>query len=89
VGSRLVGAVHSWAEQRLDSAQVGSPDPLPPAPDGPLWDESDAGTAGAPYVWLAGEGGVITGLRRHLVHRIGTNRRTASYMGYWKSGRAG
>ena len=89
VGSRLIGAVHGWAEQRLHSAAAECSEPRPQVPDGPLWDEADAGTAGVPYVWLAGEGGVITGLRKHLGHRIGADRRTASYMGYWRSGRVG
>lgn len=40
------------------------------------------------YAWLAGEAGVITGLRRHLVREPGVDRRSVAFMGYWKLGRA-
>lgn len=41
------------------------------------------------YAWLAGEAGVITGLRRHLVKQVGLSRKQVSFMGYWKQGRPG
>lgn len=86
VGSRLVAAVHSWAGKELHGAAVDARRPLSEQVDSLLWDEADAGTAGAPYVWLAGEAGVMTGLRKSLAPRTGTGK--ASFMGYWKSGRA-
>ena len=89
VGSRLSGAVQSWAEQRLGRSPSGSAARLPQVSDGPLWHEADLGTADLPYLWLAGEAGVVSALRRSLGQRIGGNRRTASFMGYWKSGQAG
>jgi NADPH-dependent ferric siderophore reductase len=87
VGSRLVEAVYSWAGNGRRASAVDSYKQLSAPKDSDLWDEADAGTAGLPYVWLAGEAGVITGLRKGLAHRIGA-KGTLSFMGYWKSGRA-
>lgn len=40
------------------------------------------------YVWLAGESGVVTGLRRHLVADRGLPRERITFTGYWRHGRA-
>ncbi|MCT1998102.1 SIP domain-containing protein [Brachybacterium muris] len=50
-----------------------------------LW-ETTVGE-GAFYAWLAGEAGVIKGLRRHLVTELGIDRTQVSFMGYWRQGR--
>ena len=47
----------------------------------------DAGGASA-YAWLAGEAGVVTGLRRYLLREAGFDRRSVAFMGYWREGRA-
>jgi NADPH-dependent ferric siderophore reductase len=39
------------------------------------------------YAWLAGEAGVVKGLRRHLVQERGVDRRSVAFMGYWRDGR--
>jgi iron complex transport system ATP-binding protein len=47
-----------------------------------------AAAAGVPaYVWLAGEAGVVTGLRRYLLREAGFDRRSVAFMGYWRQGR--
>ena len=62
--------------------------------DGPLWDVpqvdegSRAGEDGL-YAWLAGEAGVVAGLRRHLVLDRGLRRTSVAFMGYWRRGRPG
>lgn len=75
--------------------------PSPPSPDEvdpDLWEtpvysssgEEVADTAPAPgdlYAWIAGEAGVVTGLRRHLVRELGLDRRQVAFMGYWRQGR--
>jgi len=38
------------------------------------------------YAWIAGEAGVVTGLRRHLVNVLGMDRRQVAFMGYWRRG---
>jgi len=38
------------------------------------------------YVWIAGESGVVTSLRRHLVKDLGLPRRRVAFMGYWRRG---
>ncbi|MFC6287277.1 siderophore-interacting protein [Nocardioides sp. GCM10027113] len=46
--------------------------------------------AGSPldglYAWIAGEAGVVTALRRHLVKDLGMDRRQVAFMGYWRRG---
>lgn len=51
-----------------------------------LWDVATA--SGGFYAWLAGEAGVIRGLRRHLVRDVGVDKRAVTFMGYWKRGAA-
>ncbi|RBY94532.1 siderophore-interacting protein [Blastococcus sp. TBT05-19] len=55
-----------------------------------LWEVPDAapgrGSSGV-YAWLAGEAGVVKGLRRHLVRDVGVDRRSVAFMGYWREGR--
>jgi NADPH-dependent ferric siderophore reductase len=53
-----------------------------------LWEVPDAPADAGLYAWLAGEAGVITGLRRHLVRDLGIERSRVAFMGYWKAGRA-
>jgi NADPH-dependent ferric siderophore reductase len=38
------------------------------------------------YAWIAGESGVVTGLRRFLVKECGIDRRRVAFMGYWRRG---
>jgi NADPH-dependent ferric siderophore reductase len=53
-----------------------------------LWDVPADASAAGPYAWLAGEAGVVTGLRRDLVG-LGVDRRSVAFMGYWRAGRPG
>ncbi|MFT4262294.1 MAG: siderophore-interacting protein [Nocardioides sp.] len=63
-------------------------------PSLPLDDESDAAPAAAApgprrdglYAWIAGESGVVTSLRRHLVNEVGLDRSQVAFMGYWRRG---
>jgi NADPH-dependent ferric siderophore reductase len=41
------------------------------------------------YTWLAGEAGVVTALRRHLVAERDFDRASVTFMGYWRRGRTG
>lgn len=38
------------------------------------------------YAWIAGEAGLVTGLRRHIVKELGVDRRQVAFMGYWRRG---
>lgn len=38
------------------------------------------------YFWIAGESGVVTTLRRHLVKDLGVDRSQVAFMGYWRRG---
>jgi NADPH-dependent ferric siderophore reductase len=69
--------------------------PAPAAPlddvdvdSGILWEvPEEAQRTSGPYAWLAGEAGVVKGLRRHLVQEAGLDRRSVAFMGYWRQGR--
>jgi NADPH-dependent ferric siderophore reductase len=59
---------------------------------GILWevpaDDAAARATSGPHAWLAGEAGVVKGLRRHLVLEAGLDRGSVAFMGYWLLGRA-
>jgi NADPH-dependent ferric siderophore reductase len=40
------------------------------------------------YAWLAGESGMVTTVRRHLVAERGFARNAVTFMGYWRYGRS-
>ncbi|MFC9983194.1 siderophore-interacting protein [Microbacterium keratanolyticum] len=47
---------------------------------------SEADAAADRYFWIAGESGVVTTLRRHLVKDLGIDRGQVAFMGYWRRG---
>jgi NADPH-dependent ferric siderophore reductase len=49
-------------------------------------DLEDTGVTGDRYYWIAGESGVVTTLRRHLVKDLGIDRAQVAFMGYWRRG---
>jgi NADPH-dependent ferric siderophore reductase len=64
--------------------------------DDPLWETptfsslgesvSEAENHADRYFWIAGESGVVTTLRRHLVKDLGVDRSQVAFMGYWRHG---
>lgn len=84
VGTLLAAAVTEWGADR--AARRGEA-PEEPSVDDILWEIPDE-VDGEEYAWLAGEAGVITALRRHLVRDLGIDRRTVAFMGYWRAGRS-
>lgn len=93
VGSRLGPAVRTWAADHLAPVGDARPGTGPAEEPGLLnpgtelvWEVPPGPTDGG-YAWLAGEAGVITGLRRHLVRDLGIDRSRVAFMGYWKLGR--
>ncbi len=59
-----------------------------------LWETADATQADASiraddlYAWIAGEAATVRELRRMLVRDRGMDRRSVSFMGYWRQGRS-
>ena len=47
---------------------------------------SEATAPAERYFWIAGESGVVTTLRRHLVKDLGIDRFQVAFMGYWRKG---
>lgn len=78
--ARTAGGAPGAAEQPEELPEVEE--------DAVLWEVAEPEGFGE-YAWLAGEAGVITSLRRHLVKDLGMDRRQVSFMGYWRAGRAG
>lgn len=98
-GLLLTRAVVAALTELSGDLMVRPPGASDPAPDdsiraevdgGVLWDVPPAvpGSSGT-YAWLAGEAGVVTGLRRLLVREIGIPRGSVAFMGYWREGAAG
>lgn len=91
LGSALNAAVTDWGQQwaeRRHEHMVEHQELPEVDEDSTLW-ETSTPEGFREYAWLAGEAGVITGLRRHLVKDVGLSRKQVSFMGYWKQGRPG
>lgn len=90
LGEKLDAAVRDWAATNLTVDAGAEPESVEIDED-MLWEvpEQAADAAASDlYAWLAGEAGVITTLRRHLVREVGLDRRQVAFMGYWRIGRA-
>lgn len=103
LGELLGQAVRDWGRRRqiiFDARRAAWAPGLTPVgapagssgyqelgPEDPLWEVAEP-DGFREYAWLAGEAGVITSLRRHLVKEIGLSKKQVSFMGYWKRGRA-
>ncbi len=95
LGERL----HSSMLAYLGAGSVPLVEPEDVDPD--LWETPDYSSSGEDvesvrsraeeryadlYAWIAGESGVVTALRRHLVKELGMDRRQVAFMGYWRRG---
>jgi NADPH-dependent ferric siderophore reductase len=90
VGARLVPRVVEHFGGRALGTRIE------PAADDEVWEtpthsssgEGIAASGGVPglYAWIAGESGVVTALRRHLVRDLGLDRAQVAFMGYWRLG---
>lgn len=84
------------AEPLRAPAPAPAPGPIPDVDidSEVLWDTpSYLGLDAAPqpepcYAWVAGEAGTVRDLRRLLLTEHGLDRGGASFMGYWRNGRA-
>ncbi|WP_311244028.1 siderophore-interacting protein [Microbacterium sp. WCS2018Hpa-23] len=92
-GVRLIPAVLGYlgdadAGDQIDVKDIESEDLLWETPDySGLGEEIAAADAPAErYFWIAGESGVVTTLRRHLVKDLGIDRSQVAFMGYWRRG---
>ena len=83
------GALLHAAVLAAVGAAPGEVRPADLSPDELVWEVPEGGEADAgPYVWLAGEAGAVTALRRALVQDAGLDRRSVAFMGYWRRGRS-
>jgi NADPH-dependent ferric siderophore reductase len=92
-GLSLIPAVLGYlgdadAAEEIRLADIDSEDLLWETPDySGLGEEIAAADAPAErYFWIAGESGVVTTLRRHLVKDLGIDRSQVAFMGYWRRG---
>jgi NADPH-dependent ferric siderophore reductase len=90
-GTRLIPAVldHLGASAPAAIQDVDTDDPLW---ETPTYSSLGEAVASSPenhadrYFWIAGESGVVTTLRRHLVNDLGVDRSQVAFMGYWRHG---
>jgi NADPH-dependent ferric siderophore reductase len=88
-GQLLAPAVVAAVRELTDARSPGE-QPAPEDDDTAiLWDVPENAGGSPLYAWLAGEAGVVTGLRRELVRELGVDRRSIAFMGYWRAGRSG
>jgi NADPH-dependent ferric siderophore reductase len=89
-GTPLIAAVVAAARDLTGTAAPAA-EPLDDVDvdAGILWEvpPDDALPRSGLYAWLAGEAGVVKGLRRHLVQDVGLDRGSVAFMGYWRQGR--
>ena len=92
-GLSLIPAVLGYlgdadAAEEIRLTDIDSEDLLWETPDySGLGEEIAAADAPAErYFWIAGESGVVTTLRRHLVKDLGIDRSQVAFMGYWRRG---
>ena len=85
-GCRLTPAVAGVFGDTASASVPAGAAPEWPADDD-LWEVPQAAASGS-YAWLAGESGVIKGLRRHLVGELSLDRTSVAFMGYWRLGRS-
>jgi NADPH-dependent ferric siderophore reductase len=92
-GTRLIPAVLEYlgdadATDEIDVEDIDTEALLWETPDySGLGEEIAAADAPAErYFWIAGESGVVTTLRRHLVKDLGIDRSQVAFMGYWRRG---
>lgn len=57
-------------------------------PDEREWQPATAVSAGDPYVFLAGEAGLVRAMRRLAVDAAGIDKESVAFMGYWRRGAA-
>jgi NADPH-dependent ferric siderophore reductase len=90
-GERLVPLVEqALARIGLTVGSVPAVETITEAdPDELVWEVPEGTAAPGVYAWLAGEAGVVSGLRRRLVRDLGVDRRSVAFMGYWRRGRPG
>ncbi|GAA3818656.1 siderophore-interacting protein [Nocardioides panacisoli] len=90
VGSRAVAAVADHLGFRSAPSASSEVDP-------DLWETPTYSSSGEPlgatvaptddrYAWIAGEAGMVTTLRRHLVGELRLPRHQVAFMGYWRTG---
>ena len=92
-GLRLIPAVLEYlgdadAAEEIRVTDIDSEDLLWETPDYSGLGEEITAADAAPerYFWIAGESGVVTTLRRHLVKDLGIDRGQVAFMGYWRRG---
>ncbi|WP_295100685.1 siderophore-interacting protein [uncultured Microbacterium sp.] len=92
-GVRLIPAVLEYlgdadAADEIDVKDIDTEALLWETPDySGLGEEiAEADAPAERYFWIAGESGVVTTLRRHLVKDLGIDRSQVAFMGYWRRG---
>lgn len=83
-GQQLCSRLRSVLDVERKSLTAQEPEPEGMWPV--LWNVAE--DIGDTYVFLAGESSVVRSLRRICVNEAGIDKKSVSFMGYWKEGRA-
>lgn len=86
-GDALVAATVEAAAALSDPSAGPGPDPGPVDLD-LLWEVPQPDPDSGLYIWLAGEAGTVTRIRRRLVQDLNIDRKNVAFLGYWRKGRA-
>ncbi|MEP9382210.1 siderophore-interacting protein [Nocardioides sp. KR10-350] len=90
VGSLALGAVGGLLGFSAPAEVPASGEVDPNLWETPTYSSSgealDPGRGDGRYAWIAGESGMVTALRRHLVKEVGLPRQQVAFMGYWRHG---
>jgi NADPH-dependent ferric siderophore reductase len=90
-GTALIPAVLDYLGATPATEGIADADTEDPLWETPIWSTLGE-TLGSTenhsdrYFWIAGESGVVTTLRRHLVKDLGIDRAQVAFMGYWRRG---
>lgn len=90
-GTALIPAVLHYLGTSLEVAEIRDIETPDPLWETPAWSDLGEEVSEGPnhaerYFWIAGESGVVTTLRRHLVKDLGIDRSQVAFMGYWRRG---
>lgn len=85
-GNALVTATVAAAAGMWGAPAGPGPDPEHAGTD-LLWEVAQPDPDSARYIWLAGEAGTVTRIRRRLVRDLNIDRTCVAFLGYWREGR--
>ncbi|TRX73964.1 siderophore-interacting protein [Pseudomonas mangiferae] len=85
-GARMIEAARERARWPTEGAAKARPPKDIDLDRTLLWETASRADRGT-YTWVAGESAAVMAIRRHLVGERGLDKRSCSFMGYWRHGK--